>query len=94
MSNSKVAPIISKATLISKTNTQSASLTPSTTAGFHFKPYTVSSSTNSKGTPSASSKSSGKDDKKKDIKKAENVDKKKEEKIKQKAEKAAKKVNI
>ncbi|KAL7051188.1 hypothetical protein ACKWTF_004377 [Chironomus riparius] len=84
INNSKVAPIISKATLINKTNvTQSASITPST-SGFHFKPYTIASSTNSKSSTSANaSKATSKDDKKKDLKK--------EEKLKQKAEKAAKK---
>lgn len=98
MNNSKVAPIISKATLINKTNTtQSASITPST-SGFHFKPYTIaSSSTNAKSNTSTNanaSKVTGKDEKKKDVKKIEGIEKKKEEKLKQKAEKAAKKVQL
>lgn len=85
LNNSKVAPIISKATLINKTSMQTASITPSKTSGFQFKPYTVASS-------STANANATKDDKKKDLKKTEGSEKKKEEKLKQKAEKAAKKV--
>lgn len=82
MNNSKVAPIISKATLISKSNTQAASVKPS---ALGFKPYTVSS------VPSASKASVA-------ASKPANLvllkdSKKNEEKLKQKAEKEAKKVN-
>lgn len=87
INNSKVAPIVSNATLIDKTSMQTASITPSRSSGFQFKPYTVASSSSTSAT--ASSKGLGKDDKKK-----ENVEKKKEEKLKQKAEKAAKKVSF
>lgn len=86
MNNSKVAPIISKATLINKSNTQPASVKPS---ALGFKPYTVSStpstSKSSGCTPKTANSASSKDNKKND-------NKKNEEKLKQKAEKEAKKV--
>lgn len=82
MNNSKVAPIISKATLINKSNTQAASVKPS---ALGFKPYTVSSAPSSIKSSVANSVLS-KDNKKSDSKKTE-------EKLKQKAEKEAKKVN-
>jgi hypothetical protein len=92
MNNSKVAPIISKATLINKTNTaQSASITPST-SGFHFKPYTIASAGSKSNSTSANASKAGKDDKKKDVKKNESVEKKKAEKAakaKAKKEKAS-----
>lgn len=87
MNNSKVAPIILKATLISKSNTQAASVKPS---ALGFKPYTVSSAPSTSKSLVAASKPSNsvllKDNKKSDSKKNE-------EKLKQKAEKEAKKVN-
>jgi len=97
LNNSKVAPIISKATLISnKSSTQPASIKPSMSG---FKPYTVSSapitskSSVSAAKPSASSSASSSKDDKRDNKKGESADKKKkEEKMKLKAEKEAKKV--
>lgn len=88
MSNSKVAPIISKATLISKSNTQPASVKPSASS-LGFKPYTVSSAPGtSKSSVSATKPANTVSSK--DNKKSEN--KKNEEKLKQKAEKEAKKV--
>lgn len=87
MSSSKVAPIISKATLITKTNTQPARVTPS---ALGFKPYTVSSAPSTSKSSAPASKPannvSSKDNKK-------NENKKVEEKLKQKAEKEAKKVS-
>lgn len=87
MNNSKVAPIISKATLISKSNTQPASVKPSSLG---FKPYTVSSAPSTSKSSAAASKPtnlvSSKDNKKNDNKKSE-------DKLKQKADKEAKKVN-
>lgn len=79
MNNSKVAPIGSKATLISKSNTQPASVK---SPALGFKPYTVSLGPSSSSALKTSSS--------KDIKKSESV--KNEEKLKQKAEKEAKKV--
>lgn len=87
LNNSKVAPIISKATLISKSNTQPASVKPSSSS-LGFKPYTVSSTPSTSKSSNATSKptnsAASKDDKKNDTKKNE-------EKLKQKAEKEAKK---
>lgn len=87
MNNSKVAPIISKATLISKSNIQPASVKPSSLG---FKPYTVSSAPSTSKSSTAALKPtnqvSSKDNKKND-------NKKNDEKLKQKADKEAKKVN-
>lgn len=87
MNNSKVAPIISKATLISKSNAQPANVKPS---ALGFKPYTVSSAPSSSKSAVATAKPansvSSKDNKKID-------NKKNEERLRQKAEKEAKKVN-
>lgn len=87
MNNSKVAPIISKATLISKSNTQPAGVKP---PALGFKPYTVSSAP-STSKPSAATSKPTNSVASKDNKKSDN--KKSEEKLKQKAEKEAKKVN-
>lgn len=88
MSTSKVAPIISKATLITKTNTQPARVTPS---ALGFKPYTVSSAPSSSKSSTLTSKPAN-NVSSKDNKKSEN--KKIEEKLKQKADKEAKKVKF
>lgn len=81
LNNSKVAPIISKATLISKTNSsQAASVKPSSSS-LGFKPYTISPGTLK--TTSLISKA-GSSNFSKD-------NRKNEEKLKQKAEKEAKK---
>ncbi|CAO1310987.1 unnamed protein product [Diamesa tonsa] len=96
--NSKVAPIISKATIMTKTNTSATSIKPSTSNFQGFKPYVVTSTPNSKTNQSSSKSSvvpqsaSSKMEEKKDNKKNESLEKKKrEEKLKQKADKEAKK---
>lgn len=99
INNSKVAPIISKATLISKSNlSQAASvkLQPSSSS-LGFKPYTVSSALNtsksSSTTQKIASSTPSKDNKKNDEKlrqKAEKEAKKEEKRLAKEAEKIAK----
>lgn len=97
MNNSKVAPIISKATLISKSNlSQAASVKPSSSS-LGFKPYTVSSALNTSKSSSTTQKivssTPSKDNKKNDEKlrqKAEKEAKKEEKRLTKEAEKIAK----
>lgn len=94
MSNSKVAPIISKSTLINKSNLSQAACVKPSSSSLGFKPYTVSSAPNSsKSLSSTTQKTVNTDNKKNDEKlrqKAEKEAKKEEKKLQKEAEKLAK----